>query len=66
MCNSDDVWEQVGITSTGDGCARPLLPGVYTRVAAYQSWINATMNSSNHVSVISHTIFISLVFIIFF
>jgi hypothetical protein len=47
MFNSNNVWEQVGITSVGVGCARPDDPGLYTRVAAYQSWINATMNSAN-------------------
>ncbi|CAF1623002.1 unnamed protein product [Rotaria magnacalcarata] len=33
------VWELVGITSFGIGCARPSYSGVYTRVAAYHDWI---------------------------
>jgi secreted trypsin-like serine protease len=64
MFNSDNVWEEVGITSIGDGCARPDYPGIYTRVAAYQSWINATMNSANQIFKISYTIFISFILLI--
>ena len=40
MFRSDTkVWELVGITSFGQGCARPSYAGVYTRVAAYHDWI---------------------------
>jgi secreted trypsin-like serine protease len=64
MFTSNNVWEQVGITSFGYGCARPLYPGIYTRVAAYQSWISATMNSANQIFTISYIIFIPFILLI--
>ncbi|CAF1018265.1 unnamed protein product [Rotaria sp. Silwood1] len=64
MFTSSNVWEQVGITSVGYGCARAYYPGIYTRVAAYQSWINAVMNRANRVFIISYAMFIPLVLFI--
>ncbi|CAG12258.1 unnamed protein product, partial [Tetraodon nigroviridis] len=33
------VWIQSGIVSFGDGCGQPGVPGVYTRVSRFQTWI---------------------------
>lgn len=37
-------YKLIGIVSAGIGCARPSLPGLYTRVASFLPWINAQMN----------------------
>uniref|UniRef100_A0A8C6LRM4 Si:ch73-182e20.4 n=1 Tax=Nothobranchius furzeri TaxID=105023 RepID=A0A8C6LRM4_NOTFU len=45
MSKQGSVWVQSGIVSFGRGCARPSLPGVYTRVSRYQPWISSKIRS---------------------
>ena len=61
MFTSNNVWEVVGITSTGYGCGRAKYPGIYTRVVAFQSWINETMNHANQIFTSTHVILILLI-----
>ena len=45
MFKSNDVWYLSGVVSFGNGCARPLNPGIYTRTSTYVSWIQSKVNA---------------------
>jgi secreted trypsin-like serine protease len=51
---SSKQWVLVGLTSFGEGCARRRSSGVYTRVAAYESWIRSNTNGSYSFVSFSH------------
>ncbi|XP_067381037.1 transmembrane protease serine 9-like [Channa argus] len=38
-------WILGGVVSSGSDCGKPNLPGVFTRVSKYQSWINSQITS---------------------
>ncbi|CAF4002344.1 unnamed protein product [Rotaria sp. Silwood2] len=51
MFNASNQWVLVGLTSSGIGCARAEYSGMYTRVAAYQDWIELAKNISSEDSI---------------
>ena len=47
MLFKDQQWQLVGITSYGEVCGAPGFPGVYTRIAYYDSFIKGIINSND-------------------
>ncbi len=68
MFTSSNQWVLVGLTSFGDGCARPAYSGVYTRVAAYENWIKFNTNGFYWPLPLSHatTMQTSIYYLLFF
>lgn len=50
-----DRWTLIGLVSSGIGCARPEYAGVYSRVAAYENWINSKLYDLNTTSSSSYS-----------
>jgi secreted trypsin-like serine protease len=71
MFTSGNQWVLVGLTSFGDGCANPQYSGVYTRVAAYESWISSNTNGNcwpialSHANTMETSMYYILLFVLF-
>ncbi|KAK3540088.1 hypothetical protein QTP70_025653 [Hemibagrus guttatus] len=46
VCEKDSQMTLIGLISWGDGCGKKDIPGVYTRVTKYTTWISSKMRSN--------------------
>ncbi|KAM9475469.1 salivary plasminogen activator gamma [Clarias gariepinus] len=46
VCEKDRQMTLIGLISWGDGCGKKDIPGVYTRVTKYTTWISSKMRSN--------------------
>lgn len=46
MCQENNRWFLVGVTSFGYQCARPNRPGVYVRTTRFTEWIQSLLDQS--------------------
>ncbi|KAI1887087.1 hypothetical protein AGOR_G00202510 [Albula goreensis] len=50
LCEGEDGrWTLVGVTSRGQSCSDPTLPGVYTRASRFLHWIEHVIHSSTKI-----------------
>ncbi len=54
VVKTSNGWQQIGITSWGEGCALPHYYGVYTRLSSFQSFITDTICESTDIPASPH------------
>ena len=54
VIEGQEGWVQVGVTSFGEGCGNPEIPGVYANVAALQTFIQSYVPNAQFASMVDH------------